>query len=132
MRSEIFKELNSMTSILIVDDAAFSRRMIRKMFKSDPYEILEASNGREALEIISTHQPNCILTDLLMPDMDGFEFLSNLQAQKIDIPTIIISADIQESSRDRCLELGAVAFINKPPKENIVRQTIQQIFNPKG
>lgn len=121
-----------MTSILIVDDAAFSRRMIRKMFKSDAYEILEASNGREALEIINTNQPNCILTDLLMPDMDGFEFLRNLQKQQLNIPTIIISADIQESSRDRCLELGAVAFINKPPKEDIVRQTVQQIFNPKG
>lgn len=120
-----------MTSILIVDDAAFSRRMIRKMFKNDPYEILEASNGREALEMIRIHQPKCILTDLLMPDMDGFEFLSSLQAQKLNIPTIIISADIQESSRDRCLELGAVAFINKPPKEDIVRQTVQQVFNPK-
>jgi CheY-like chemotaxis protein len=120
-----------MTSILIVDDAAFARRMMRKVFKNDPYEILEASNGREALEMIRTHTPNCILTDLLMPNMDGFEFLENLQAQKLKIPTIIVSADIQESSRDRCLELGAVAFINKPIKENIVRQTVQQVFNLK-
>jgi CheY-like chemotaxis protein len=117
-----------MTSILIVDDAAFSRRMIRKIFKSDPYKILEASNGREAIEVISFEPPDCILTDLLMPDMDGFEFLSNLQSQGINIPTIIITADIQEYSRDRCLKLGAVAFINKPPKEDIVRQTIQQVL----
>lgn len=120
-----------MTSILIVDDAAFSRRMIRKIFKSDPYELLEASSGREALDMIRLHQPNCILTDLLMPDMDGFEFLSNLQAQGIKIPTIIISADIQESTRDRCLQLGAVAFVNKPPKEDVVRQTVQQVFKSK-
>jgi CheY-like chemotaxis protein len=120
-----------MTSILIVDDAAFSRRMIRKMLKSDTYEILEASNGREALDLIRIHQPECILSDLLMPDMDGFEFLSNLQAQGLKIPTIIISADIQESSRDRCLQLGAVAFINKPPKEDVVRQTVQKVFNTK-
>lgn len=118
-----------MTAILIVDDAAFSRRMIRKFFKSDPYEILEANNGREALEMIRLHQPDCILTDLLMPDMDGFELLSNLQTQKLKIPTIIISADIQESSRDRCLKLGAFAFINKPLKEDVLRQTVRQIFN---
>lgn len=117
-----------MTAILIVDDAAFSRRMIRKFFKNDPYEILEASNGREALEMICLDRPDCILTDLLMPDMDGFEFLSNLQLLKLNIPTIIISADIQESSRDRCLELGAVSFINKPLKEDVVRQAVRQVF----
>lgn len=120
-----------MASILIVDDAAFSRRMIRKFLQADRYEILEATNGREALEMVSSHAPDCILTDLLMPDINGFEFLSNLQAQGLKIPTIIISADIQESSRDRGLELGAAAFINKPPKEDEVRQTVRQVVGLK-
>jgi CheY-like chemotaxis protein len=120
-----------MATILIVDDATFSRRMIRKYLLADNYQILEATNGREALETIDNQTPDCILTDLLMPDMDGFEFLSNLQAQQLKIPTIIISADIQETSRDRCLELGAIAFINKPPKETELRQAVRQVFSLK-
>jgi CheY-like chemotaxis protein len=120
-----------MTSILIVDDAAFSRRMIRKFLQADNYEILEATNGREALETLENQPADGILTDLLMPDMDGFEFLRSLQEKRLKIPTIIISADIQESSRNICLELGAVAFINKPPKQEEVRNSVRQIFSLK-
>lgn len=120
-----------MTLILIVDDAAFSRRMIRKYLQADGYEILEATCGREALEIVQNHAPDCILTDLLMPDINGFELLQMLKDQGFTIPTIIISADIQETSRDRGYELGASAFVNKPPKEAQLRQTVRQIFNSK-
>ncbi len=117
-----------MVSVLIIDDAAFARRMIRKFLQADGYEILEASNGTEGLEIIRNHQPDCILTDILMPDCDGFEFLQVLQEQKIKIPTIIITADIQESTRNLALELGAVGFINKPAKENEVRHSVREVF----
>ncbi|MBR8836212.1 MAG: response regulator [Stigonema ocellatum SAG 48.90 = DSM 106950] len=117
-----------MVSILIIDDAAFSRRMIRKFLQADGYEILEAINGREGLEIIRNHQPDCVLTDILMPDCDGFEFLQNLKKEGIKIPTIIITADIQESTRNLSIELGATGFINKPVKENEVRQAVRQVL----
>lgn len=120
-----------MALILIVDDAAFSRRMIRKFLQADGYEILEAVNGREGLEMVGTHNPDCILLDLLMPDVNGFEFLKILQEQGAKIPTIIISADIQDSSRNQGLELGATAFINKPPKQEELRKTVQQVFSLK-
>lgn len=120
-----------MALILIVDDAAFSRRMIRKFLQVDGYEILEATDGREGLEMVRTHSPDCILTDILMPDINGFEFLQTLQEQRVKIPTIIISADIQETSRNRGYELGAVGFINKPPKQDELRQTVRQVFNFK-
>ncbi len=120
-----------MALILIVDDAAFSRRMIRKALQTDGYEILEATNGREGLEIACSHTPDLILTDLLMPDINGFELLQALQKQGLKIPTIIISADIQESSRKQGLELGAAGFINKPPKAEELRNTVQQVCNFK-
>lgn len=118
-----------MALILIVDDAAFSRRMIRKALQTDGYEILEATNGREGLEMASTHTPDLILTDLLMPDLHGFELLQAIQQQGLKIPTIIISADIQESSRQQGLQLGAAGFINKPPKAEELRNTVQQLVN---
>ncbi|MFH7030127.1 MAG: PleD family two-component system response regulator [Heteroscytonema crispum UTEX LB 1556] len=120
-----------MASVLIVDDAAFARRMIRKILQSDGYEILEAANGREGLEVVRTQAPDCVLTDILMPDIDGFQFLQALQEQGLNVPTIFITADIQEASRNRGLELGAVGFINKPPKEDEVRQKVREVFSMK-
>lgn len=120
-----------MALILIVDDAAFSRRMIRKILQADGYEIVEASNGREGLEITRSQTPDLILTDILMPDLNGFEFLKILQEQGSKIPAIIISADIQEASRTQCLELGAAGFINKPPKGDELRKTVRQFFEFK-
>ncbi|KAF3887332.1 MULTISPECIES: response regulator [Nostocales] len=120
-----------MALVLIIDDAAFSRRMIRKFLQGDGYEIIEATNGREGLEMVYNHKPNCVLADLLMPDMNGFEFLEALQKEGLKIPTIIISADIQEGSRNQSYNLGAVNFINKPPKANELREAVQQVINVK-
>ncbi|TFI51481.1 response regulator [Mastigocladus laminosus UU774] len=120
-----------MALVLIIDDAAFSRRMIRKFLQVDGYEILEATNGREGLEMVHNHKPNCILADLLMPDMNGFEFLQALQNEGLKIPTIIISADIQEAARNKSYNLGAVNFINKPPKEHELREAVQQVLHSK-
>ncbi|WGV26909.1 response regulator [Halotia branconii] len=120
-----------MALVLIIDDAAFSRRMIRKFLQVDGYEILEATNGREGLEMVYKHKPNCVLVDLLMPEMNGFEFLKSLQEKDLKIPTIIISADIQEGARNQSYQLGAVNFINKPPKEQELREAVQQVLNTK-
>ena len=117
-----------MATVLIIDDAAFSRRMLRKYLQVDGYEVLEAANGKEGLEMIKNLKPGCIFTDLLMPEVNGFELLETLQQEGLNIPAIIVSADIQDSSRKRGKELGAVNFINKPAKEAEVRQAMRQIF----
>ena len=121
-----------MALILIIDDAAFSRRMIRKALQAEGYEILEATNGGEGLEMAHSHNPDLILTDLLMPDINGFELLKILKEQGLKIPTLIITADIQESTRQQGLELGALEFINKPPKAEELSHIIQEFFQTKG
>lgn len=120
-----------MTTILIMDDAAFSRRMIRKALQAEGYEILEATGGREGLEMVRTYTPDCILLDLLMPDMDGFAFLRALHEQGLKTPTIIVSADIQKSSRSLGFELGAAEFINKPVKEDELRNAVRKALDFK-
>lgn len=120
------------TLVLIVDDAAFSRRMLRKYVEAEGCQVLEAANGQQALEMVVQHQPDCILTDILMPDIDGFQLLQTLREQDHKIPIAIISADIQETSRQRGIELGATRFIHKPVKEDQVRQTIRQLLQREG
>ena len=115
-----------MALILITDDAAFARRMVRKALQEDEHVVLEAANGLECLEMVSAHSPECIVLDLLMPEMDGFGVLQALRDQGVSIPVIVLSADIQESARQQCMDLGAYAMLKKPPKAPEIRSMIQQ------
>jgi CheY-like chemotaxis protein len=67
-----------------------------------------------------------------MPDMTGFELLAHLQQQGSPIPTVIISADVQEASRQQGYELGAVAFLNKPVKAAELQQVVHRYFSQVG
>ncbi len=117
-----------MKKVLIVDDSLISRRMIRQLVSNFNFDIEEAKNGREALEKIHSSNFDIIFLDLLMPDMDGIEVLKNLNQSKRTEKVVVISADIQQTTKARCMELGAVAFLNKPPKEeefvNVLKQLI--------
>ena len=118
-----------MALILITDDAAFTRRMIRKALKDTDHVFLEAANGVECLDMLKSHSPDCILLDLLMPEKDGFEVLQELQAQGSTIPVIVLSADIQESARTQCMDLGAFMMLKKPPKPPEINGAIEKALN---
>jgi two-component system, response regulator, stage 0 sporulation protein F len=117
------KEENVVTSILVVDDSWLTRRIICTILRAEGYETLEASSGPEALEILSlaqdrTQTPNCMLLDLLMPEMEGREVLQAMREKGFKIPVIVITADIQSTTRSECMELGALAVIHKMPKSD--------------
>ncbi len=121
-----------MTRILIIDDSAYQRHKARHAVEAAGYELLEATNGYEGLEVAVTTMPDCILLDLLMPEMRGEKVLQTFRDQGLDIPVIVLTADIQESTHQRCLELGAVAFINKPLQEAELLDAIKQVLDVKG
>jgi CheY-like chemotaxis protein len=120
-----------MSLILIIDDSSYMRSRIRGALKAEGYDILEAENGYKCFQIIREHPPNCIILDLILPEMDGLKVLKALCDQQSEIPVVVVTADIQESVREQCLELGAKAFINKPPKEDELRNTIKNILDLK-
>lgn len=120
---------DTMALILITDDAAFTRRMLRKALKDDDHTFIEAANGVECLEMLKSHSPDCILLDLLMPEKDGFGVLQALKDNASSIPVIVLSADIQESARQQCLELGAFMMLKKPPKAPEIREAIQKALS---
>lgn len=107
-----------MTSILVVEDSWLTRRVICKILRAEGYETLEASSGPEALEMLGTQTPDCMLLDLLMPDMEGREVLQAMQEKGFKIPVIVITADIQSTTREECMELGAIAVIHKMPNSD--------------
>ncbi len=107
-----------MAKILVTDDSKFLRNRTCKILNSDIHEILEASNGLECMQIIKSKSPDVIFLDLVMPEMDGFEVLESIQEKNINIPVIVLTADIQEGVTERCMQLGALAYLNKPPKQD--------------
>jgi CheY-like chemotaxis protein len=114
-------------SILIVDDSNVARLHMSSILGSKGYGTRQAENGLVALSKITEEKPDLILLDLLMPEMDGIVFLKRLNALKLSIPTIVISADIQEDVRNECFELGVVAFLNKPFKVQELIDTVVKI-----
>ena len=90
------------------------------------YEVIEASNGKETMEMILAQSPDCLLLDLVMPEMDGFGVLKAIQEKDLSIPVVVVSADIQDTSRAKCHELGAVGFLNKPANEDEIISAIQE------
>ena len=103
--------------VLAVDDSQLSRkRFVAAPLRDAGFEVLEAENGQKGLEVLSTEQVDCVISDLLMPVMDGFAFIEQLKAQGYTGPIIVASADIQQSSRDRIEALGVGMFLNKPFK----------------
>ncbi len=104
------------SKILIVDDSFLTRSMLKKFLNENGYDTIEATDGRQALEKIETEKPECIITDLLMPNMDGISFLRELKEKNISVPVIVFTANIQKKVIDECKGLGAKAFFHKPPK----------------
>jgi CheY-like chemotaxis protein/two-component sensor histidine kinase len=107
-----FKTKGAMPHALVVDDDQTTREMMRRLLVGDGWTAESATNGREALERLAAKAPDLILLDLLMPEMDGFEFLAKLRETPAyaSIPVIIVTAaDISDGERRRLL--GGVAHI---------------------
>ena len=118
-----------MSRVLITDDSLLQRRTLSAIVTDAGYEVDTACNGQEALEKIQAHPPDCLLLDMLMPIMDGVQLLEQLEFQGVTLPVIVLSADVQEWLKNRCLELGATSFLNKPVKQDQVRQALENIFS---
>lgn len=117
--------------ILIVDDATVSRELLAEIFE-DTYEIIQTKNGREALDVITMRKEGlaCILLDLMMPGMNGYELLEilNERGWTKDVPVIVVSGDFSNESVNRCKALGALDFISKPINLYDVRAKIDNII----
>jgi two-component system KDP operon response regulator KdpE len=100
-------------SILVVDDDPKIRRLMRVELRASDYQVTEAANGEEALDLVSRDEPSLVLLDLMLPGIDGMEVLRRLR-EISSVPVIIISAKHQDVDRIRGFQLGADDYITKP------------------
>jgi CheY-like chemotaxis protein len=116
-------------NIAIIDDSLFMRRLIRASFLEIHPEakISEFSDATRALAELPALNPSLITLDMLMPGMNGLSFLAELR-KTTPQPTphiLVITADIQKSIRQKCLELGVKGFIEKPINPDKLKQALQ-------
>ena len=107
--------------IMVVDDSALSRRMLRRILETEGYSVVEAEEGMAALELYFIEKPDLVLLDLVMKGMYGLDVLTKLREMDARARVIVASADIQTSTREMVEEAGARDFINKPfTAENVL------------
>ena len=108
--------------VLLVDDEPRILLFLKSRLKASRYEVLTASNGLEALEQLEAQEPDIIVLDVVMPQMDGFETLKQIRASS-SVPVIILSAKEASADKVRGLDLGADDYLAKPfsPDELVAR-----------
>jgi len=103
--------------------------MLSSIAIDEGHQAQTASNGQEGLDLILANPPDCMILDMLMPEMDGIQVLEALQSKGILLPIVVITADVQEWMKVRCLELGAQHFLNKPAKQEEVRAALKLLLS---
>ena len=107
-----------MTSkVLLVDDSGLARRSARRILEGAGYQVVEAEDGMAAIEQYFVEKPDVVLLDLVMKGMYGLEVLSKLREMDPHARVVVLSADIQTSSREMVQAAGASGFLNKPADE---------------
>lgn len=121
-----------MALVLVVDDSAFQRKKVCKMLERGGYQSCQAEDGRNALRVIEEESPDFILCDLNMPNMGGMELLRVMMEREISIPTLVVTSDVQEATKEEALEYGAAGVLNKPLNEDVLRVTIDGFLGDQG
>jgi CheY-like chemotaxis protein len=113
-------------TLLVVDDDAKLRKMLRMHLERSGYKILEARNGTGALEILASHKVSLVLTDVRMPGLDGFELMAHLGTDYPALPVIVMSAYGTVETKQRFEEMGSLQVLDKPIDLKELKQRITE------
>jgi two-component system cell cycle response regulator len=113
--------------VLVVDDERMNRMLARRPIEADGHLVLEAENGRQALEVLRSEPVDVVLLDLVMPELDGYATLEQIKADPAlgHVPVIVVSAVDQLASVVRCIEMGATDYLTKPFEVAILRARLE-------
>lgn len=118
--------------LLIVDDNAEIRAVLYDLF-SEEYRIIEAGDGETALRLAQQEIPDCIISDVMMPKVDGFAFTKEIKSNELTsfVPVILLTAKTSEEAHLEALKSTADAFLTKPFNHNIVKATVYQLISER-
>jgi two-component system chemotaxis response regulator CheY len=116
------------TKVLLVDDSSLARRVTRRLLEGAGYAVVEAEDGLSALERFAVERPDVVLLDLVMTGMYGLDVLAKLREIDPAARVIVMSADIQTSSREMVKAAGASGFINKPAQPAYIIEVLEKVM----
>lgn len=116
--------------ILIADDRASSRELLRVVLERTGYDVLEAPDGEAALDLIRTRQPDLVLLDLQMPKLDGLGVLEAVRRDSrfAKLPVVALTASAMRGDRERILEAGFTDYLAKPAGPEQLREVVARLL----
>ena len=114
--------------ILVVDDASIMRLMLKHLFENNDYEVIEAANGIEAIEMYKTNNPILVTMDITMPDMDGITAVKEILKIDPKAKIIMCSAMGQVNKVKAAVMAGAKSFLVKPLQPEKVLDTVKKVL----
>jgi two-component system chemotaxis response regulator CheY len=123
MRS-LCEKVSNMPKVLVVDDALFTRKVLREILEAEGCEVVEASNGKDAVDKFRLEHPDLVLLDVSMPDMDGLTALRAIKEVDRNAKVVMVSAMGQTSTVQEAMKFGACDFVVKPFRSNQIRELI--------
>ena len=108
-----------MARVMVVDDSPTDKAFIKQMLERAGYEVIEATSGQDAVALAKAQLPDCVVMDVVMPGMNGFQATRTLSKDPATaaIPVLVVSSKKQETDRLWALRQGAKEYITKPVKE---------------
>ena len=119
--------------ILYVEDNQDNRLLVRRVLSSEGYDVVDASDAKSALEKIKMIQPDLILMDINMPDVDGYTLTSQIRQTPgyASVPIIAVTANVMRGDREKSLEAGCDGYIQKPIDIDTLAQQIERYIARK-
>lgn len=116
--------------ILIADDRSSSRELLRLVLERAGYEVIEAEDGKAAVARARESNPELILLDLQMPEMDGYQVLAALRSEPRfrTLPILALTASAMRGDRERILDAGFTDYLAKPAGPEILRETVARLL----
>ncbi len=117
-----------MPTVLVVDDAAFMRMRAGKLLVQNGYQVLEAENGLDALNMYMQHKPDLVLMDITMPVMDGITALKEIRQADPQAKVVMLSAMGQQAMVIESIKAGARDFVVKPYEPGNVMASVRKLI----
>jgi CheY-like chemotaxis protein len=121
-------------TIVIVDDNAVSRELIREVLQCPGFSILEASDGRNGIELIQRNSPDLVLLDIQLPGLDGYSVVRQLRENPrfTNLKVVAVTAFAMQGDRERALAAGFDGYITKPINTYLLEEQVQELLHDDG
>lgn len=121
---------NGKGTILYVEDNPENRMLIRRVLLAEGYTLMEADTAGQALDLLQTNQPNLILMDINMPDIDGYTLTAQIKSipDFEQIPIIALTANVMRGDREKTLQAGCDGYIQKPVDIDLLSLEIEKFL----